>query len=385
MQRAAWTGRPPWAASVGIVTGALLALAPGCGATPAPLADDAARGDGGRVDGGVADTGEAPDPDLRAAGDDAGPRLDASADAREDTIPPLSDSGSDAEPVTCPNVVATKAGTVQTPLVGETSGLAASRTQPDLLWAHNDSGGAPEIYALSPNGAWRGTYRLVGAIVDDWEDIAVGPGPTPGIDYVYVGDIGDNSVNRASVVVYRFPEPQVPTGSAPVTVDVTGVEAIKLVYPTTIVLPPPLPSFGGRNAESLFVDPVTADLFLVTKSGNGPEEVYRSPAPQDLAQPRKLTKVATFTIGSPQLPSKVDSASAADISPSGDEIVVRTESTAFIWRRPAGTSVAAAFASVPCVFDLLSEPNGEAITFDSNKVLFTLSEGGFQPIYRYQR
>ena len=33
------------------------------------------------------------------------------------------------------------------------------------------------------------------------EDIAIGPGPITNLQYLYVGDIGDNNVSRSSVVI----------------------------------------------------------------------------------------------------------------------------------------------------------------------------------------
>ncbi len=58
------------------------------------------------------------------------------------------------------------------------SGLAVSRTQPGVLWAHNDSGDAPMLYAIDLKGTAPGEGR--GARTPwriDWEDIAAGPCP----------------------------------------------------------------------------------------------------------------------------------------------------------------------------------------------------------------
>jgi len=290
----------------------------------------------------------------------------------------------DATPWTCPTYNGQKLTTTKVAELVEASGIAASRGNPGVFWIHND-GDVTDLYAVDSQGLLLGTYRMKGVAPVDVEDIAVGPGPIPGEHYIYVGDIGDNSVKRASVMVYRVVEPKVTTSTAPVTVDMTGVESFELVYPTTIQLPPPLPSFGGRNAEGLMVDPSTQDIYVVTKQGDEPEEVYLSAAPQDSSQPRKLKLVHSMTIGTGALVSQVSSVSAADISPGGDEIVIRTESTAFLWYRPPGSSVAAALAGSVCAYQLISEPNGEAITFGLDKDLYTISEGGFQPIYQYQR
>ena len=71
------------------------------------------------------------------------------------------------------------------PVIVEASGIAASRTNPNVIYTHNDSGGEPEIFAIqTTNGHRLATYRLEGADTNDWEDIAVGPGPEPGVSYI---------------------------------------------------------------------------------------------------------------------------------------------------------------------------------------------------------
>src|SRR5438309_1605081 len=66
----------------------------------------------------------------------------------------------------------------------EASGVAASRNNPGVLWTHNDSGHPAQIYALDTQGRLLGTYAVPGNT--DNEDIAIGPGPVPNVDYLYV-------------------------------------------------------------------------------------------------------------------------------------------------------------------------------------------------------
>src|SRR5687767_5426116 len=76
--------------------------------------------------------------------------------------------------------------------IDESSGLIASRRNPDLYWTHNDSGDLPLIFAFDRTGRSRGVWSVSGAYAYDWEDIAYGPGPEPDRHYLYIGDIGDN-------------------------------------------------------------------------------------------------------------------------------------------------------------------------------------------------
>src|SRR5215510_12948394 len=98
-------------------------------------------------------------------------------------------------------------GKLQDTAINESSGIVASCSNPGLYWTHNDSGDGPFIYAIDNQGKSRGVWRVAGAAARDWEDIAAGPGPIRNRTYLYVGDIGDNDKKRASIDIYRFPEP----------------------------------------------------------------------------------------------------------------------------------------------------------------------------------
>ncbi|RYD90585.1 MAG: hypothetical protein EOP54_23765, partial [Sphingobacteriales bacterium] len=80
----------------------------------------------------------------------------------------------------------------------ETSGIAASSINPDIFYVHNDSGDTSRFFAIDTKGNLKSTIYFHGDEkplgVGDCEDIAVGPGPKKGQSYVYLGDIGDNSI-----------------------------------------------------------------------------------------------------------------------------------------------------------------------------------------------
>src|SRR5882724_6523392 len=139
----------------------------------------------------------------------------------------------------------------------EASGLAASQNNAGVLWAHNDQGDTNRIFALDTNGRKLGVYRLTGGVHVDYEDIGIGPGPVTNVSYLYVGDIGDNNSDRSNIIVYQIPEPAVyrRQAASPVTNSLKGVRAITLTYPD-----------GARDAEAMFVDPVTGDLFIASKA-----------------------------------------------------------------------------------------------------------------------
>ena len=104
----------------------------------------------------------------------------------------------------------TKLADLEDKAIEESSGLIASRTSPGCYWTHNDAGNEAVIYAFDSNGRRRGVWRVTGATSEDWEDISAGPGPKPDTNYLYIGDIGDKSVSRSQITIYRIPEPVIP-------------------------------------------------------------------------------------------------------------------------------------------------------------------------------
>ena len=94
-------------------------------------------------------------------------------------------------------------GRIQHPLLTESSGVVVSRTNPAVFWTHNDGGGKRQVlYAMTRTGAPIAEYRVTGALLEDWEDIA-----TDGQGHLFLADTGNNDVKRQSVAVYQVDEP----------------------------------------------------------------------------------------------------------------------------------------------------------------------------------
>ena len=255
----------------------------------------------------------------------------------------------------------------------EASGLVASRTQAGILWTHNDSGDSARVFAIESDGSLRAEYILQGASNRDWEDMAIGPGPTAGQDYLYLADIGDNASARNTVTVYRLPEPQVPLAATAIPIEVSGAVSLELKYPD-----------GAHDAETLLVDPSTADLYILTKDGStGVSGLYSADYPQNQFGVSTLVHHTDIVFSGNVLERSV---TGGDISVSGDEILVRTYLSAHLWSRSEAESVASAMQSVACILPLALELQGEAIAFSSEgQNYFTLSEGSNPPIYEYRR
>jgi len=264
---------------------------------------------------------------------------------------------------------ATQTGTIQNSAIDEASGIVASRANANVLWTQNDSGNAAQVFAMTPAGTNLGTYTLTGTTNRDWEDISVGPGPVVGQQYLYVGEIGDNNAAYANVSIYRVPEPVVSDVQSPVTTNLSGSVKFTFTYPD-----------GARDAESMFVDPQTKDIYIISKRDVPIHHVYRAAYSPGTDSYAGLALMTTFS----------DSLwlTSADISPDGSEILVRRYPTAAasLFVRPIGGTITDAFNTTPISISLHSETQGEAIGFDPRGWgFYTTSEGANQPIYYYDR
>jgi hypothetical protein len=240
---------------------------------------------------------------------------------------------------------------VKVPEISEASGIAASRRDPGLLWALNDSG-QPVIYALDAKATLAGQVRLTGAMVEDWEAIAVGPCGTGSC--VYVGDIGDNGATRKNITIYRLSEPN-RTESAATT------ERIDATYPD-----------GPHDAESLLIAP-DGTLYVVTKGDNESVGLYRFP--RDL---RPGASVRLERVGTPRDSHDTkqdDRITDGAMSPQGDWVVLRTN-RALLFHR-AKDLLSGNWRPAHLV-DLaeLGEPQGEGVTFGPDNSLVLVGEGG---------
>ena len=121
------------------------------------------------------------------------------------------------------------------------------------------------------------------------------------------------SIPRSSCTECRSRRWTPPRPSAPMTVG--PADAIRLAYPD-----------GPRDAETLIVDPLTRDIYIISKRELVPK-VYRAAYPQSLTQQTKLEHVAVLPFG--MFPT------GGDVSPDGRRVIVRGMFNAALWDRPA--------------------------------------------------
>jgi hypothetical protein len=267
---------------------------------------------------------------------------------------------------------------IESPALAEISGIAASRVNPGVVYVHNDSGDRARFYALDTEARLVGAYELDGASLVDCEDMAAADG------YVYLADTGDNAgrtdigSKRRSVFVYRVREPIVggaeesgiqkdDAGSARM---LSGWTVLELLYPDR-----------AHDAEALMIDSASSSLLLATKEDHGPSMVFR--APLEAESPVTLELVAEIPFGTSRAPGHYY-ATAGDISPQGDAVLMRTYGSVLLFPRRPGEAWTATFGRSALVMPSRFEPQGEAVAFAPDGLgYFTVSESRRQPLFFY--
>lgn len=237
--------------------------------------------------------------------------------------------------------------------LNEVSGLAASIANPGMLWTHNDSGNSAEIYLIDTMTNIRQTYVLKGISNRDWEEIALGPGPVAGRQYLYVGDIGDNAAIHAKKYIYRFEEPVFTSGDEKKKKDIADFDTFTFSL-----------SDERRDTEAFVVDPLTRDIFIIGK-WKDPVDVYQlkySEPGDDLVAQHVGTLPLTAVV-------------AADFNRAGTELLIKTYNHVFYWKRTTDTPVMTMLRKPGTSLPYVREPQGEAITWSaSGDGYYTLSE-----------
>ena len=254
-------------------------------------------------------------------------------------------------------VRAERTGPFADPRVTESSGLAASRKYPGILWTIEDSESAPEIHATDTLGRGLGTWRIPRAANVDWE--AIRAGPCPRGTCLYIADTGDNDERRARAAIYRVPEPD--RGNR--TRTTAAAETLAFRYPD-----------GARDVEAMLVT-AAGDVLLISKGRSGESNLYRLPA----SAWRSRTAVVAQSLGTLALPTGTgvtgrvtDAAMATD----GHRVVIRTYVDLYFFEKREDDRLVPANPAVVCsVFGL--ELQGEGVDWLDERRLALSGERAF--------
>jgi len=265
----------------------------------------------------------------------------------------------------------------------ESSGLAISRTQPGILWSHNDSGDGPNLYAVDMSGKLLAKFRMANALARDWEDIAAGPCPDemaktvpPKSECLYIADTGDNDQVRPEVTIYIVVEPRVGD---------PGAQARPLTARSFHYRYPDKPT----DAEALAVLP-NRDLTIVSKGRNGTIDFFSISAEtvaRAIASGETVTARLVGDTGIKPEPRTGQLVTAAAISPDGMTLAVRTYYEVYFFRLVNdGGQIRWRDLQRPCSLGD-AEPQGEGVDFlDANTLLLTSEQARGRPgtIHRLQ-
>lgn len=191
-------------------------------------------------------------------------------------------------------------GRIQAPSLKESSGVAVSSRNPQILWSHGD-GRVPLLYSMERNGKALGSVSIARVQLVDWEDLASDRGGK-----FYICDSGNNQGLRTSFSVHEIPEPD------PMALprEVAPLRSWTLTYPKK-----------PFDAEGFFV--WQGHGYLVSKLSKDAKAVlYRFPL-KDPEAPIPLERVCKLQIESP--------VTGADLSPDGKQLALVSKAGAALF------------------------------------------------------
>jgi DNA-binding beta-propeller fold protein YncE len=254
------------------------------------------------------------------------------------------------------------------PELNESSGLAISRSQPGVLWSHNDSGDAPTIYAIDESGRLLATVPIAAADARDWEDMSSGPCPASvtaaaSESCLYLADIGDNEGVRKSVTVYVVVEPIL--DRTVVKQPAARAQSFHYRYPA-----------GPDDSEAITVLP-DGDVTIVTKGRTGAIEfmrLSRESVARAITSGEVLTAENAGNTGIKPGNRIGRLVTGVAVSPNGKTLAVRTYNEVFFYSPvPEGHAGRWRDLGRPCFLGS-AEPQGEAIAFLDDETMLLTSE-----------
>jgi len=257
----------------------------------------------------------------------------------------------------------------------ESSGIAASRCQNDVIWTHNDSDEGPYIFAFKPTGESLGTWKIQGSENVDWEDIAAYKDKS-GKCFLYLGDIGNNELQFFEHSIYRVEEPIVKEPDARSNrknpINIEAAELVRFKYPDT-----------KQNAETLVVQPMTGSIYVLTKRLVGPSGVYRVKPDFGKAEIQKAQIIAEISL--PAIPNGL--LTGGDVSPDGKRVILCDYSQGYEFTLPDGVAnFDEIWLQKPKIVDLGERNQGESVCYSvDGSSIFATTEGQRSPVIEVKR
>ena len=266
----------------------------------------------------------------------------------------------------------------------ECSGIDTSLAAGNLIWAINDNGHGPFIYALRIDGRSMGRVLVVGAQNRDWEGLDTFL--WQGRPMILIADFGDNQQQHDTHTLYIVEEPKL--GGERFSESST----VKLAWRIVFSYPD-----HKHDAEAVSVDAAGGKVLILTKRDN-PPLLFELPL---IAPDYPIIAKKTAAVRQIPPPSDEDllhkygkyrsQPTALDLSPDGRQAVVLTYKHAYLFNRESHNSWAAALSGqpqtipLPLPHDRSDFRQREAICFVAGgRALLITSEGHGAGIFRLE-
>lgn len=236
--------------------------------------------------------------------------------------------------------------------ISESSGLASSYRQHDLLWTHNDSGDAPRLFAVNLAGHCLGAFPLRNARAIDWEDLA--SFELDGKPYLAVADTGNNQRRRKECQIYVIPEPRVGDRE-------TVARTIRFRYPDE-----------PQDCEALAYDASSRMFLLASKVFGFRTRIYGLAWPSEAPGGPGDQEVRTVEpLGVVPIPL----VTAMDVARDHRHVALLSLFHVFEFPRNEGDGWKQAFLRVPKTFTVPTRHQGESLCYAADgKSVFLTSE-----------
>ena len=271
-------------------------------------------------------------------------------------------------------------GRIESDGLVECSGLEPSMLACDLLWAVNDSGNGPFLFALGLGGRDRGRVRVAGATNRDWEGLDTFV--WQGRPMILIADVGDNHRRHERHTLYVVEEPGPGRDRLRRSGTVEVAWRIDFSYPD-----------GNHDAEGVAVDAAAGEILILTKRDE-PPLLFAVPLSATVAG-RSVTARRVGGVEQIPPPSNQDrrhafgafysQPTALDLSPDGRKMVVLTYQHAYLFSRMPGDSWASAVRERPALIRLPPPHEGrllrqrEAICFSPDAMSLLVTSEGDRP------
>jgi hypothetical protein len=263
-------------------------------------------------------------------------------------------------------------GHLEQAALGEASGVAMSRRNPDVIWLINDNGNGAVLFAARRDGTHVAALPVEGATNVDWEDLA--SFELDGEPWLLIGDIGDNDSRHEDRVLYALQEPDLDAKPPQARV----AWEIRYRY-----------SGGPRDAEAMAVDADSGEVLVLSKR-DLPPELYSLPL-RPGANTEMLTAQLAARLDTLPPPTAADleksrstdpdifvwhwQPTAMDISPDGTTIAILTYRDAYVYSRAGQESWQDMFLRMPYALGQPVVPEAEAMCFVDERQLLITAEG----------